>query len=560
MILRMLVELQVENFAVAEKLRVRFHDGLNVLTGETGSGKSLIVDALGLLMGGRASAEMIRSGEERAFVSGIFDLPDSAALRRRLDESGISVEEGELIVEREIQTGGKSRAFAGARPVTAAFLREIAPHLGDIHGQHDQQRLFEPAAQRELVDDAAGHVALLDAVAGLFREWAAARTELDDLNRTEQEKLRLADLWTLQAKEIEALSPRAGEDAELENESRVLKNVSRLQEAASAAFDALSDSEHSTASTMRVAMKRLDELARIDASLAPLLESLRPASIAVEDVAHELRHYLGGLEADPARLESVETRLAGLEKLKRKYGPGIDEILAFWEETKARLAALQNAGERRRELEAAQERLERDFRAKALELRTSRQKAARKLERQVEQELSALAMAGAVFRVQFSEGSPSSHGLDEVHFLVSTNKGEEPRPLEKVASGGELSRLALALKTCSKVRAGHRTLVFDEVDAGVGGSAAETVGRRLKQLTPANQVLCVTHLAQIAAFADHHFVVTKRETQGRTVSEVKPVTGDDRTREVGRMLSGAKLSPEALRHAEKLIADYTRLK
>lgn len=559
----MLVELQVENFAVVERQRVRFHPGLNVLTGETGSGKSLVVDALGLLLGGRTSGEMIRSGAERAFVAGIFELPGSAALRRILEDSGIPAEDGELILEREIQAGGKSRAFAGGRPVTAAFLRELAPFLGDIHGQHDQQRLFEPASQRELLDDFAAQSALLETVAALHRDWSAVRTELEELSRTEQDKLRLADLWSMQVKEIEALSPRPGEDADLENESRVLKNVTRLQEAAQAAFDALSDSEHAAAATLRSAMKRLEELARIDASVAGLVETLRPASIAVDEVAHDLRHYLGGLEADPARLEAVETRLAAMEKLKRKYGPGIDDMLAFLADTRARLAAVQNAGEIRQQLETRLRQLEQDFRTRALELRAARQKAARKLERQVEQELGALAMGGAVFRVQFSPAEPSAHGLDEVRFLVSTNKGEDPRPLEKVASGGELSRLALALKTCATAAAdakGQRTLVFDEVDAGVGGSAAETVGRRLRQLASSHQVLCVTHLAQIAGFAGHHYVVTKREEKNRTVSEVQEVRGDDRTREVGRMLSGAKLSAEALRHAEKLIADYARVK
>ena len=559
----MLVELLVENFAVVERQRVRFHPGLNVLTGETGSGKSLVVDALGLLLGGRASAEMIRSGAPRAFVSGIFELPAAPALRRLLEEAGVEAEDGELIIEREIQAGGKSRAFAGQRPVTAAFLKDLAPWLGDIHGQHDQQRLFDSASQRELLDDAAGHAGLLASVESLYSAWHAAARELEELNRTEQEKLRLVDLWTLQRREIEMLELQPDADAHLDHERRLLKNVARLTDAATAAYDALSAQEHSTSATLAAALKRLDELARIDEKMLPLVETLRPAQIAIEEASVELRRYLGNLESDPARLEEVESRLAAIEKLKRKYGSTIPEILAFLAGVVERIDGVQTAGERRERLAGEVRNLEDDYRREALALRASRQAAARKLEKRVEAELVSLAMSGSVFRLDLAAAPASSHGLDEVHFLVSTNKGEEPRPLEKVASGGELSRIALALKTCSLNRAvstGQRTLVFDEVDAGVGGSAAETVGRRLKQIAGSNQVLCVTHLAQIAGFAGHHFAVTKRESQGRTLSEVREIAAEERTREIGRMLSGANLSQEALRHAEQLIADYARSK
>jgi DNA repair protein RecN (Recombination protein N) len=551
----MLVELVVENLAVVERLRLRLHPGFNALTGETGSGKSLLVDALGLLLGGRASADMIRGGAARAFVSGIFEIPEDKQLRSLLDQAGIEAEDGELLIEREVSSSGKSRAFAASRPVTAAFLRELAPFLGDIHGQHDQQRLFDAASQRDLLDQAAAADAALSRTAEAWREWRAALAELEEIDRAEQDKLRLADLWTMQQREIESLSLAPGEDAQLENDRRVLKNVARLSENAAAALEALSESETSAASLLAHALKRVEELARIDSAAAPLVELLRPAQIAVQEAALELSHYSSRLEADPARLEQTESRLAAIERLKRKYGSTIEEILAFLAEVSAQLAAVESAGERREALSAHIASLETDYRKAADELSAMRQRAARKLEKQVEAELSALAMKGARFAIGIEPAPPAEHGLDAVQFLLSANLGEEPRPLDKVASGGELSRIALALKTCVTARAARipRTLVFDEVDAGIGGAAGEVVGRRLKQIASANQVLCVTHLAQIASFAGHHYLVTKRESAGRTVADVDALAAEARVREIGRMLSGQKLSEEALRHAAKLI-------
>ncbi len=554
----MLVELVVENFAVVEKLRLRLHPGFNALTGETGSGKSLVVDALSLLLGGRASGEMIRTGEARAYVSGIFELPAERGLKRLLEDAGVVAEDGELLIEREIQAGGKSRAWAGGKPVTAALLKEMAPYLGDIHGQHDQQKLFSSDSQRELLDDAAGAQAAVEAVGDAYGAWRGAVRELEELNRGEQEKLRLADLWNMQRREIEAVELTPGADAHLENERRVLRNVAKLSEAVTAAYDALSEAEHSAAAQIGQALKRLEEAARVDEGLAPLVETLRPALIAVQEAGHELRHYLGHLEGDPRKLEEVESRLAQIEKLKRKYGTTIEEILAFLFEVTQKLEAVETAGERRAALEESIAALESEYRGRALKLRALRQKAARKLEKQVESELGGLAMAGTSFRVAMTAGEPAAHGLDAVEFLVSANVGEELRPLDKVASGGEISRIALALKTCVTQKAaanGARTLVFDEVDAGVGGAAGETVGRRLKSISKTSQVLCVTHLAQIAGFADHHYVVSKAEAKGRTVAAVEHLEDAARVKEIARMISGQRLTQEALRHAEKLIED-----
>jgi len=556
----MLLELLVENYAVVDRVRVRFHAGLNLLTGETGSGKSIVVDALGLLLGGRASAEMIRSGEPRAHVAGIFDVHDRADVHALLEPAGFAIEDGELLIEREILAGGKSRAFLSSRPVALSLLRELAPLLGDIHGQHDQQLLFSTAAQREMLDVFAGSEDLLGHTGEIYAKWNAAGAALGSLEHTEQEKLRLLDVWEFQRKEIDSARPQAGEDEALEAERRVLQNLGRLQEHAGTAYAALYDSPESALAQVRVAAKRVDELCRIDPSLSGLVEQLQSADVALKETSYGLRDYLSGLEANPGRLEEIENRLALLDKLKRKYGRSLDEVLAFLAEVGAQIAQVEQSGARMEELRNQRERLAEEYQQAAAALSALRAGAARKLETCVETELASLAMERTVFRIRIDAAPWSESGADRVEFLVSPNLGEEPKPLEKVASGGEISRIALALKTCLAApkrrlndAAQPRTLVFDEVDAGIGGSAAEGVGRRLKKLAAASQVICVTHLAQIASFADHHYRVEKRERKGRTVAEIEELDRTGRTREIGRMLSGQELTPEALKHAERLI-------
>ena len=554
----MLVELIVENYAVIDRVRVRFHKGLNILTGETGSGKSIVVDSLGLLFGGRASGDVVRTGADRARISAIFEVPRGAEIRTLLESAGISVEEDELLLEREILSTGKSRAFAASRPVTVALLRDLAPLLGDIHGQHEQQLLFSPEAQRGILDAFAQTDGLLAQTERLYRDWRQCTAELEGLARREQEQLRLADLWSFQRKEVESAALKPGEDASLENERRILQNFVRLAESAQATYGALYDDPNSAVAQLRGAMRRLQDLARIDESLAGLLEQLKPAAITVEEASYALRDYLGKLEADPGRLEEIESRLATLDKLKRKYGATIEEVLAFLEDIRQKMTAVETAGERREELEKQRVTLAAGYEAAAGQLSSRRREAARILEKRLEGELASLAMDKAVFRVDMKPAEWGVAGCDSICFLVSTNPGEEPRPIEKVASGGEISRLALALKTCvaangSRRKGPLRTLVFDEVDSGIGGATAETVGRRLKQLASSNQVLCVTHQPQIAIFADHHYRVEKRESQGRAAVEIEELDSPERTREIGRMLSGQRLTPEALKHAEQLI-------
>ncbi len=547
----------VENYAVVERVRVRFHKGLNLLTGETGSGKSIVVDALGLVLGGRASADMVRSNTVRARVSAIFEAPVDPDGRALLEDAGIPIEDGELLIEREVSAEGKSRAFAGNRPVTVAWLRGLAPFLGDIHGQHEQQELFSPAAQLQLLDESAGLEGQRGQLADLFARWKRVQSELEDLNRSEQEKLRLADMWAFQRKELEAAALKPGEDVEIENERLVLRNVGKLQEHASAAYAALYDSPESAATGIRTALKKLDELGRIDSSLASAVETLRSAMIGVDEASAAVRDYLDRLEADPNRLEEVESRLGLIDRLKRKYGSTLEEVSAFLERVRADIDAVETAGERRAKLEQEAARSSEAYSVAAAVMTKHRRAAAEKLARKVETELASLALGNAAFKIQIQPANWSDQGADRVEFLISANAGEEPRSLDKVASGGELSRIALALKTSAgpggKPNGVERTLVFDEIDSGIGGGVAEAVGRRLKKLAGSSQVLCVTHLAQVAGFADHHYFVEKRDVKGRTVAEIEELDASARTREIGRMLSGQRVTPEALKHAEQLI-------
>ena len=545
----MLLELAVENYAVVDRLRVRFHPGLNLLTGETGSGKSIVVDALGLLFGGRASSEVIRTGAAKARVSGLFEIGDKA-IGRVLEPAGFEVEDGELLIEREILASGKSRVYVGSRPATVAVLRDLAPYLGDIHGQHDQQLLFLPEAQLDILDSFAHSRGQRRAVRDAFSVWRATEAELKQLETAEQEKLRMLDLWQFQANEIEAESLAPGEDIQLEEERRIQMNAGKLLENASAAFEMLYEAEDSAYTVLRSAVRKLE-----DPSFDEVRIALEPAVIAVQEASDTLRSFLSKFEANPARLEEIETRLAALGKLKRKYGGTVEEVLAFHATVRGQISAAEGAGERMTHLRTELGVLATEYRHAAAELTKVRAAAAKELGLRVEKELASLAMERTVFQVALEQTAWTGSGADRVQFLVSPNRGEEPKPMDRIASGGEISRIALALKTCViGVQKGPlRTLVFDEVDTGIGGMAADGVARRLKQLASVNQVLCVTHLPQIASFADHHYRVEKVESQGRTVARMEELSQDGRRQEIGRMLSGARVTPEALKNADEMI-------
>ena len=562
----MLRELRLENYAVIDNVVVEFAPGLNLLTGETGAGKSILIDALALLLGEKASTDVIRHHAERAVVAAVFEAEGKAgkALGQILEANGLDQGDGELILRREIAAAGKGRVFINNQPATVAVLRQLASHLAAIHAQSESLVSFDAAARLELLDAFAG--AQVEPVETAFREWKAVRERIAELERDEQDRLRLLDLWSFQQKEINAARPQAGEDDRLESEKRVLANAEKIYAAAMGAYDVLYESNASASSALRAAQRQIEELARFEPSFQELVAALDSARITAEDAGATLRDYAGGVQASPQRLAEVEDRLATLDRLKRKYGPTLADVIAFAEELSRKLADMQNKdevlGHLRKELAAAGQQ----YLAAARALSRKRQESARKLEKLVEHEVNELAMK-VRFRIQVAgsgeDAGWTAAGFDEVAYLIATNPGEPEKPLEEVASGGELSRVMLALKACVEAGqgpqnrrngvTGQRTLVFDEIDTGIGGRAAEAVGRKLKQLAGSSQVLCVTHLPQIACFADHHYLIQKSIAGGRTRTTVRRIQGSERTDEVARMLSGARLTEASRRNAEQML-------
>jgi DNA repair protein RecN (Recombination protein N) len=574
-----LVELRLENYAVIDNAAVEFASGLNLLTGETGAGKSILIDALALLLGEKASSEVIRTGAERAVVSAVFECDHASgeAIEKVLERNGLDEsEDGSLIVRREIATGGKGRVFVNNQAATVAVLRQLAPHLATIHAQNESILAFDAPARLELLDGFAG--TQIEPTAAAFEAWKGVRGRIDDLERGEQDRLRLVDLWIFQKREIEEARLQAGEDEQLETEKRVLANAEKIYNSAMQAFDLLYEGDGSTSASMRAAQKQIEELARYEPRFQEALAALETARISVEDVGATVRDYAGGIHASPEHLAEVEDRLAMLDRLKRKYGPALEDVIAFGADVARKLSEIENKDEVLRALRAELAKAGTEYLRAARALSKSRQDAARKLEKLVETEINDLAMKSA-FRIEMTtseqEGNWASTGIDQVVYMIATNPGEPMRQLEHIASGGELSRVMLALKVSVEAgsnrvarppspakaggsrtaaqRASQRTMVFDEIDTGIGGRAAEAVGKKLKALARANQVLCVTHLPQIATFADHHFVIEKKERNGRTRTTIRAVVGEERTEEVARMLSGAKLTDTSRKHAEQMI-------
>ena len=554
----MLLELRVENYAVIDSLTVEFATGLNLLTGETGAGKSILIDALSLLLGDKASSEMIRHGAEKAVVSGVFEA-DEKQLARVLEENGIEAEGSQIIVKREIATGGKGRAFVNNQPATVGLLRALAPVLASIHAQNETILAFDEKARLDLLDTFAGHD--LSGMAEKYAEWAAVRERLAQLDRDEQDRLRMGDLWIFQKKEIEAAKLQPGEDQKLETEKRVLANAERLYGAATAAYQALYEDDTAALTSVATARKQLEELARFDTKFLEALASLESAKAVIEDVSATARDYADGIDASPERLAEVEDRLALFDRLKRKYGGTVDEVIAYGEDVARKLNELENREDVARELKKQLEAASAAYLGAAQAVSKKRYSTARELKKLVEAEINQLAMK-AQFRIEVSGADEAANwtatGFDSVTYLISPNPGEPLKPVEQIASGGELSRVMLALKATIEAgkqsKAGaQRTLVFDEIDTGIGGRAAEAVGKKLKSLARANQVLCITHLPQIASFADHHYLIEKREAAGRTRTLIRPLSADERTEEIARMLSGAKLTETSRQHAEQLL-------
>jgi DNA repair protein RecN (Recombination protein N) len=556
----LLVELRLENYAVIDHLAVEFAAGLNLLTGETGAGKSILIDALSLLMGEKASADVVRFGAERAVISAVFEVESGSEKRVRsiLEDNGIDADEDNLILRREIAT--KGRVFVNNQPATVAVLKQLAPHLAGIHAQNESLVSFDSEVRLELLDAFAA--SQLDSVGAAFTEWKGIKDRIEELEHGEQDRLRLVDLWSFQKREIEDAKVQPGEDERLEAEKRVLANAEKIYNAAMQAFDLLYEGASSTSATLRSAQKHVEELIRYEPKFQEAYAALDSARISVEDVGASLRDYAGGIEASPEHLAEVEDRRALLDRLKRKYGPGLDDVIQVGEEVTRKLAEVENKDEVLRRLQATLTAAAEKYLQVARFISSKRYDAAKKLERKVETEINELAMKSQ-FRIEISSTDEDCNwtpsGFDQVEYMISTNPGEPLHPLQQIASGGELSRVMLALKASvesasrKKASAGQRTLIFDEIDTGIGGRAAEAVGKKLKSLSRSNQVLCVTHLPQIATFADHHYLIEKKRAGERTQTTVRLISGNERTEEIARMLSGAKVTETSLKHAEQML-------
>ncbi len=542
----MLRFLDVRNLAVIDRLEVEFEAGLNVLTGETGAGKSVLVEAIDLLVGGRASADLVRTGESTATIQAVFEQADGR----------------EVIVRREISAQGRSRAFIDDTLATTAAVRDLGRRLADLHGQHEHQTLLDPQQHITYLDAFLGAAAPLAATAEAYAAWRSAAGALERSQLDDREKKARIEMARFQLDEIARVAPQAGEDEALENERTVLANADRLERLSTEAYAALYEGEGAALASLAIVWKRLADLAALDGRAAPYLESRDGIKSSLEDLAFFLRSYASAIDASPERLQFVEDRLAALDRLRRKYGPTLEDVLGRRAALEADLASLGASAEHVAALQAAEAAARDQFLREAQSLSQARIAGARDLSRRLEAALADLAMphSRVDLRVRPSshEGDWSARGIDDVEFFLSPNPGEELRPLARIASGGELSRVMLALHALAAVGEPGRTLVFDEVDAGIGGAAAEAVGARLQELGSRYQVLCITHLPQVAARADAHFRLAKAIAGGRTTTTVARLDAAGRQLEIARMIAGASVSDGVVASARELLQAAAR--
>jgi DNA repair protein RecN (Recombination protein N) len=533
--------LSVRHLAVIDRLELEFEPGLNVLTGETGAGKSILVGAVGLLVGGRASADLVRTGEETAAVEAIFEADGK-----------------EVIVRREISAQGRSRAAVDGTLTTSTALRELCGGLVDLHGQHEHQVLLDPSAHLDLLDEFAAARGDRERVAAAFQAWGAIRAERDRLLSGEREKASRAEFVAFQLGELDRADLKPGEDEELEAARRVLGNADKLQRLCTDAYDALYDGDQAVLPALGNIWKKVGDLATLDPRFSGYLEGRTAVKSQLEDLAFFLRDYSTAIDASPARLQQVEDRLAVIERLKRKHGPTLDEVIAKREQLRGELHDIEHAAEKGAALDADLEAAAAAYLGAAGALSARRRSAAETFCRALEKSLADLAMTRTRCEVRFTPADAQSQwserGVEQAEFYISANPGEDVKPLARIVSGGELSRIMLALKTLASTDAPGKTLIFDEVDAGIGGAVADVVGGRLQRLGARFQVLCITHLPQIAAYGATHYRIAKSVRAGRTVTDVARVSGTDRESELARMIGGADISPAVRASAREMLA------
>jgi len=552
----MLTDLSIKNVAIIDSLHLALGPGLTVLTGETGAGKSIIIDAVGLIMGARASTDLIRTGSDEAVVEAIFDISGQPELRQQLEEAGLEAD-SELLIKRSISRSGKNRIFINGGMATLALLGDLARRLVNIYGQHESQTLLKPENHLVLLDAYAGSAALRSEFAKTFGQLQTVRERLEHLDEQEREAARKLDLLAFQSAEIAAAGLRPGEEEELEEQRQVLANAEKLCNSSAESFERLYGGDGAILGQLRRVAGSITDLAVIDHRLDELAANLESIYLQLEDAAISLRDYASGIEADPATLQQVDDRLDLIGRIKKKYAPTVAEIMAFKERIDGELDQLRSREQDRRHLEEELDVLSAGLGKLGAELTKQRASASAGLKAALETEAHQLAMKNAVFEITLeSLPEPRTTGFERIEFLFSPNPGEPPRPLARIASGGELSRLMLAIKQVLP-EGDVPTLVFDEVDTGIGGATSELVGRKLKNVAKNQQVLCITHLPQVAVFADQHLLVNKQVKDGRTTTQVLPLAAQARTNEVARMLAGSTITESAVSHAAEMLAAAT---
>lgn len=552
----MLNHIHIWNFAIVEKLDLALDDGLTVLTGETGAGKSILLNALGLALGDRADSDVVRYGADKAEVSVSFDTRNNPAAEAWLEAHELD-SANECIIRRTISNKGPSKAFINGKPAPVAMLRELGEMLVDLHGQHEHQSLLKRDSQAQLVDNFANNGSLLKQVAGAFKHWQSLQVEFERLSQAKSDRDSRLDLLHYQVQELEALGISAGETATLEQEHKRLSNASQLLSTTERLLQQLSDSDDVAVSQVLTRCQSdLQSLQAMDPALKNISEMLDSAAIQINEASSELRHYLSALELDPEQLIQLEQRLTDIHSLSRKHRVDQEELVNLLPELQAELKELQEADVRIEKIEADIKQAEQAYRKLAGKLTTQRQQAAQHLSKHITEAMQELSMGGGQFEVQLEalpDDASSANGLERVEFLVSANPGQPLKPLTKVASGGEISRISLAIQVCTTETALIPTLVFDEVDVGIGGRVAEIVGQRLRKLAGNRQVLCVTHLPQVAALGHNHLQVSKHTDGKLTITQIQPLQTEQRVDELARMLGGLEITEQTLSHAREMI-------
>lgn len=559
----MLQELTIHNFAIIESLSLSFEEGMTVLTGETGAGKSIIIDALGLLVGGRGSSQLIRHGEDKLSLEGLFQLSnENQALESLLSESGIDFSDGMVVLERTVFKSGKNVCRVNGKLVTTGLLRDVGAKLLDIHTQHEHQELMQDEFHLSLLDRFAGQTLAksVQAYQTTFAKYKQAEKEFHHFTQNERELAQRLDMLRFQEQEIATANLESGEEERLSEQKNRLVNFEKLSESLSAAYNALTGEPGGLTFTGE-AMRELESASSVTSDYRALEENVASSYYQLEDAVSEIRQALDQLEFQPDELNEIENRLAELSQLKRKYGKTIDDIIQYYEEITVEIDQLENSEQSVGKLEEKVEQWKAKTKEQAESLTKIRHKAAEKLEKQIKQELNQLYMEKAVFEVHFTKSREFQEtGQDEVVFYISTNPGEPAKPLSKVASGGELSRMMLALKTIFSRHQGITSIIFDEVDTGVSGRVAQAIAEKIYAVSVGSQVLCISHLPQVAAMADHHFYITKQVQNNRTITHVEKITGKEKVLEIGRMIAGTEITELAKQHAEEMIEQANAIK